>query len=430
MDDSFKYLDDFVNKEGTQKLITERKKFFNELIPHELSSLINFNKASSIHIHGAYNFLPVYNSLKSLGLENNVIKILTTHNPCKPAMEDMELITKTISWKDADKATLKYFFDERDMWAYKLADAYIFPTEETVQCYYDTWPEFKNIVKKDRIFYCTTGSRTKEPRTSSAILRHQYNIPENAPLFVYIGRFVKVRGYETLMEFANLFLNQNKNAYVMIVGENAPANAPKSDRLIFVPFSLEPGSFIAAADACLIPSRENYFDLSMIEILSIGTPIIASYVGGLKYLEGRTNGVIYFEPQSAESMVKAANKLISTDAAVLRSMRENNVKLYHEELSLNQFFRNYNETISQIYDKVHLEAKKANIPFEIYDEFLSNPDEVKQPAIAKILPKTKEVTKPTLNTQPITDRERKLRKLKNSPGLYFKDFFLKKLGLK
>jgi hypothetical protein len=232
------------------------------------------------------------------------------------------------------------------------------------------------------------------------------------------------------MEFANLFLNQNKNAYVMIVGENAPANAPKSDRLIFVPFSLEPGSFIAAADACLIPSRENYFDLSMIEILSIGTPIIASYVGGLKYLEGRTNGVIYFEPQSAESMVKAANKLISTDAAVLRSMRENNVKLYHEELSLNQFFRNYNETISQIYDKVHLEAKKANIPFEIYDEFLSNPDEIKQPAIAKILPKTKEVTKPTLTTPPITDRERKLRKLKNSPGLYFKDFFLKKLGLK
>lgn len=53
-------------------------------------------------------------------------------------------------------------------------------------------------------------------------------------------------------------------------------------------------SIIAASDVFVLPNRETYFDIIMLEVLSCGKIVIASRTGGNKYFEKiGAKGVFY-----------------------------------------------------------------------------------------------------------------------------------------
>ena len=66
--DDFRYIDEFQNPSGMQVLINERKRWFREILPTSEYGKIDFRNIKSIHIHGAYNFLPVFNTWRRGGV--------------------------------------------------------------------------------------------------------------------------------------------------------------------------------------------------------------------------------------------------------------------------------------------------------------------------------------------------------------------------
>ena len=171
--------------------IGQRNFQFRSVLPYSEIRKIDFNNIKSIHIHGAYNFAPVYNTLFKYGLHNKIVKVLSTHNPYMPTIEDMELITRDLKWTEAQKEIIRYFFSERDKLAFSLADALVFPAKESMEQYYKLWPEFKDIIKDKRIYFCETGSKPKQQISSVTFLKEKLGIPEDAILFLYLGRFVQ-----------------------------------------------------------------------------------------------------------------------------------------------------------------------------------------------------------------------------------------------
>ncbi|WP_267523138.1 glycosyltransferase family 4 protein [Campylobacter sp. MG1] len=423
----FQYTQEYKNEKINNNLIKIRKNWFKEILPLELYSKINTHEISSIHIHGAYNFLPIYNSLAKMGVDSKVLKILTTHNPFKPEVEDLELSNQNNTLNQNMIDMLSFFFKERDYWAFRLADTLIFPSEYSIEGYYETWPEFKDIIKNKKIFFTTTGTKEKKSNTTKKIKRKELNIPNNAKVFLYLGRFIKIRGYDLLIEAAKHILKKEDNIYFVVVGENRE-KVMNHKNWIQIPFTDSPGDFINMADACLCPNRGSLFDLSMIEILSLAKPIICAKVGGYKFLENKTSGVIYFEKENIFDFINAIEKFLTLNQINIDKMGQENRKLYDTELNLENFQRNYCNTIDEIYD--YFKISSNNYSFADKTHLFPLEKEVKNIPIIKKEQKTPiidSVVQKVNNVIPVENQKiknRKIRKLVYSPNLFFRDMLI------
>lgn len=341
------------------RLHLDRKDWFHSVLPSQELLKINLQKITSIHIHGAYNFLPIYNTLRLAGIENDVVKILTTHNPHKPELEDMECLSRGM--KKENREAIRFYHHYRDHKAFSLADALVFPCEYSMEGYYKSWPEFKDIIKNKPVYFSLTGTEEKEVSTPANILRKQLNIPPNATVFLFLGRFMKIRGFDLYIEAAKKILEEIPGSYFLAVGEKQKTPSIDHPCWIEVPFTDAPGSFINMADACIIANRGSYFDLSMIENLSLGTPLIAAKVGGYKYLENKTTGVQYFKPESTTELIAAIKKFIQLSEKKKEKMRQSNIALYQKKLTPKHFAQGYLDTIDKLYSDFKISKTKRNL---------------------------------------------------------------------
>ena len=441
--DVFNYISDFQNPEGMQVLINERKRWFREILPLSEYGKIDFKNIRSIHMHGAYNFLPVFNTLRREGIEDQVVKILTTHNPHKPELEDMELISRGRNWSSADIKSLKYFYQQRDYWAFKLSDALMFPSEYSLEGYYKSWPEFEQIIKGKKIYFCTTSGQQKAHTIDKDTMRQSLNIPNDATVLLYLGRFVNIRGYDILIETAKRLIKNNKNIYFLVVGESTKAPDFDTPQWIQIPFTTTPGNYINMADACLCPNRGSLFDLSMIEILASGTPLLGCKVGGYKWLTGKTQGVLLAEPENVDSFVNIISQFIEITSRQKEKMACDNIRLYEEQLHLKYFHERYADTLNQIYDDFNIYERKDSVnrisrmSTEFERGYKRNEEQlflVMPPTTeAKVL-SSKQKNNVGNTTQPdkervLTDKQKKIRKLKNNPKLFFSDMAKKKIAI-
>ena len=399
-------------KRVNKNLLEKRQKLFREILPKTEYAKIDSKHISSIHIHGAYNFLPVYNSLVKMGVESRVVKIFTTHNPYQPAMEDLYLFNRTKQLNEKDNQMMSYYFNERDKWAFTLADCLFFPSEESLEGYYNLWSDFKSLTKNKPIYFCPSGTTTKKPTLTKEAMRHSLNIPKNAKVALYIGRFIDVRGYDLLLEAANIILNARKDIYFVVVGE-AQQTPIQHERYMQIPFVNNPSDYINAADVCICPNRGSLFDLSMIEILSLGTPIVAHYVGGYKWVKDKTSGVVYAVMENIDSLVSKINEIIDSPEEKISKMRQDNKSLYDNQLTLECFEKNYSKSIQAIYDDFNISKKQYMVSFcETNISLIENHE------------------KTMLVSDKVSDKEqlkkRKLNKLKNHPILFVKDFLKKR----
>lgn len=402
-------------KDAPCAFIDQKKKWFKEIMPEEQALKIDLSRIKSIHIHGAYNFLPVYNFLRLYGIEKDVIKILTTHNPTKPEMEDLAYSAGRIKSDELDD--FHFFHNFRDELAFSLSDALFFPCEEAMEAYYKTWPEFSSITKNKPIYFSETGALKSDVITPAKVLRRSCKIPEDATVFLYIGRFMTVRGIDIYVEAAKKILEQNNKVYFLAVGDEMPVPFIEHTHWLQLPFTNYPADYVAMANACVIASRHNYFDLSMIEILSQGTPLIAAETGGCRYLGGKTRGVVYFQPDSVDDLVSVMLDFCRINKNEIETMRYDNLNLYNKELTAERFASRYMEIIDIIYNDFNVSPSRREVTNKLSPIRHATDIEGR-----RLVPESENKPK-NLDLAPKERRLRKLRKLRNSPWAYFRDGF-------
>ncbi|MUG94385.1 glycosyltransferase [Scytonema sp. UIC 10036] len=134
-----------------------------------------------------------------------------------------------------------------------------------------------------------------------SVARQALGIAPDAKVVLYVGRFDKRKGIETLVRaFAKSSLHSVANLQLIIGGGSRPgySDGIERDRIasIVSELGLEnctafPGrldesvlpSYYAAADVCVVPSHYEPFGLVAIEAMASRTPVVASDVGGLQF---------------------------------------------------------------------------------------------------------------------------------------------------
>ena len=68
----------------------------------------------------------------------------------------------------------------------------------------------------------------------------------------------------------------------------------RDERWIEVGWTDEPHSLTNASDCLVVPNRQTYFDLVILEGLSLGIPIVTSMTGGNKYFKKEKCGGVFY----------------------------------------------------------------------------------------------------------------------------------------
>lgn len=120
-------------------------------------------------------------------------------------------------------------------------------------------------------------------------IRDRYGIPQDAKVFIFIGRITRDKGVNELFEASRQLLQAHDDAYLLLVG-----NVEKSDsisdelyawsqsqpRVIYVGFTNVVEKYVAAGDVYVLPSYREGFGSAVIEAEAMALPVIVTDIPG------------------------------------------------------------------------------------------------------------------------------------------------------
>jgi D-inositol-3-phosphate glycosyltransferase len=199
-------------------------------------------------------------------------------------------------------------------------------------------------IGKIDVIPCGTDVSTFRP-ISKADARNQLGIGTKEKVVLYVGRFDKRKGIETLVratEELRAQLEQGEeidpqHLKLLIVGGSDPQEADGAERRrieeIVSELDLAANTdfvgmvghdrlalYYTAADVCVIPSHYEPFGLVAIEAMACGTPVVASNVGGLKFTVISDETGLLVPPQDVSEFARAIGRIL-TDEVWARKIR-------------------------------------------------------------------------------------------------------------
>ncbi|MDP8933057.1 MAG: glycosyltransferase family 1 protein [Cyanobacteriota bacterium] len=160
-----------------------------------------------------------------------------------------------------------------------------------------------------------------------ATARRQLGIAPETKVVLYVGRFDRRKGIETLVRAVSRSAVPKADLKLIIGGgwRAGESDGKERDRIGSIVEELGlsditsfPGSlsrdilpaYYAAADVCVVPSHYEPFGLVAIEAMACGTPVIASEVGGLKYTVVPQETGLLAPPKNEAAFAYALDRLL------------------------------------------------------------------------------------------------------------------------
>lgn len=304
-------------------------------------SQVNLSEYDAVHFQSTYSMYKVRDSLKNY----NGIVILQSHTPTKPSKETYDNISEQGKYKIR---WAKKIFDQADEYAFDRADYIIFPCEEAEEPYFNQWEDYKNIRQRNlsKYRYLLTGTEQKRVSVDRKTVREKYEIPEDAFVVSYVGRHNNIKGYDVLKEMGNSFLKWD-NTYCLVAGKEEPLTGLENNKWIEIGWTNDPHSLIHAADLFVLPNRETYFDLVLLEVLSLGQIVVASNTGGNKFFRVfHDSGIFLYE--NVEEALSIIKKISKMSVEEIQLLQEKNKKIYKDYFSNEVFAKSYMRLISEL----------------------------------------------------------------------------------
>lgn len=315
-------------------------RFMFKMLNVTQNSPVDLNKYDAIHFHATRDVWFLREQLRDF--KGKVI--LTSHSP-QPLSDEYIEQSSSLELKVFGKKYRSLI--EMDKYAFERADYVMFPCQFADESYLHAWKDYHRIKesKKENYRYLLTGTVPARVKREKNEVRKSLNIPEDAFVICYVGRHNEIKGYDRLKVIGEKILNEYPKVYVVVAGNLGPIESVKHERWIEVGWTNEPHSYISASDVFILPNKETYFDLILLEVLSIGVPVIASNTGGNKYFNNN-EGVLLFD--SEMECVRLIEKIMMKTPEEIDSICTKNKMCYEENFTTDVFARNYIDILSEI----------------------------------------------------------------------------------
>ncbi len=180
-----------------------------------------------------------------------------------------------------------------------------------------------------------------------ASARETLGIEENAFVFGTIGRLVTIKGHFYLLDAFKQILLLKPSAKLVIIGggelESKLKGYVKENNMqasVFITGNIPDAyRFLKTFDVFILTSLTEAFGLVLLEAMIAKLPIIATDVGGIKYVISNKGQLI--PPADTESLVNAMREHLALDSQQLDALGEGLSKRAEENFSIELYRENF-----------------------------------------------------------------------------------------
>jgi len=294
--------------------------------------------ADILHFH---NVLDCIFLKKAAG--KNCIKILTVHTP--------ESIANEIP-KDNFKAKILGKMRETEMAAFEWANVYLYPCQGALDAHLEIFPYLSDNIKKKKVVFCPTGTEKLEILESREKIREKFGIPQDAFVISFTGRHIKVKGFDLLANSVSEISKTGKKIYLLTAGKGELVEYFKNNSVLsgiwhHIDWTEAPGDIINASDCFVLANRTAFFDLALLEALSVGVPIITTNVGGSTFVIGKSRGIIPAKPEIGDITEKISG-VIKMSQAERSELGRQNIFSFQQNFTIEAFAKNYIKALKNL----------------------------------------------------------------------------------
>ncbi len=338
-----------------------QKRLYNEMMsflsdPDEIMpdfnmvKAIDWSKTKTIHVHTVIDVVKIKNYLRRNYLDD-VKVILSCHTPEPYSQEQLALsIDGGQSRKKAQKLADRW--RQVELRGYREADIMIFPSEEAMEPLLNALPEFGDLISQKDIRYMATGCIPLRPQLSVVEAKRKYEV-EGKTVIGYIGRHNSIKGYDLLKAAAQICLSERDDIVFLIGGEKGKAFQPLSHPRWIEMGRVNPAEMLQAVDVFVLPNRQTYFDLILLEVMSMGLPVIATETGGNKSVKKIADELMLCEPDSM-SLARKIREFLDYPESERKKIGHSLLLKYQEHYTEQLFAQRYVDIIRGIYDDYNL----------------------------------------------------------------------------
>lgn len=256
------------------------------------------------------------------------IKIgLMSHSPIWPSEEKREMGGTT-----REVGQMKLLED----FAVRRADFIVTPSLHAMDAYISKNIEFRKIIKEKSIYVETGVQGLKMCDREEA--RKKFGIKTKYVLS-FIGRHCESKGYDLLKIFGESLLRDREDVTILVAGKISERIQPlQHPRWIEVGW-VDPAEVLSCTDIYLSMNKSSYFDLILLEVMSLGVFIVGKSVGGTIDISVKNPAMNLFCDEV--SFRNVIDDYLCLNDAAKNELKMSSIKAYQDNFTLRKFAENY-----------------------------------------------------------------------------------------
>jgi len=219
---------------------------------------------------------------------------------------------------------------------YELADGIIVACKAATAAYFHYNKSLRKRFQQLDFYELPSGLKALEITIERTRMRENLGIKATEKAVCFVGRYNEHKGLDSYNEIARQLATRQMNVRFFSAG--AGHLKPNEEVIEDLGFRSDIADVINAMDLIVNCNRYSYFDLLLLEAMSLGKAILASDCGGNACIAKRTNGIQLF---SIEHLKQTANFIQRTELTDLDRMGATNREAFMRDFSETPFYQRH-----------------------------------------------------------------------------------------
>lgn len=265
--------------------------------------------------------------------------LLMPHSPTDLTSELIEnwrgVLGDSPIWKLLHKTLVRL-----ELETFLRAAGVITPCRNALEGYFLGLPCSQTFLSTIPVYEVKTGVRGLNATQTSSEVRKRWGVAPGEKVVGYFGRRHPHKGFDLFVRVAELAYERGwRGVRFVSAGKGhlpSPRHLPNYLDLGYLTNQL--ADAVAAVDLVVVPNRVSYFDLFILEAMSLGKVVLTSRVGGNVCFDAP--GILFVEELTAESFLQNIEKLLSQDE-LREFMGRENQRYFEQEYDLLSFAKRH-----------------------------------------------------------------------------------------